>query len=52
MLAKIDSQKDMKISALKTGTRKRFDLLKLLKNFDNANGDIYMYLALYWTQVV
>lgn len=52
MQAEINSQKDVKISAKKTGTGKMFALLKLLKSYDNANDDLYMYVALYGRDVV
>lgn len=41
----IDSHKDVEISAPKAGTGKSFVLLKLFKPYDNAKGDICMYLT-------
>lgn len=52
MQAEINSQKDVKISAKKTGTGKMFDLLKLLQSYDNANNDHCMYVGLYERDVV
>lgn len=48
MQTEIDSKKDVGIS---TVTGKSFDLLKLLKPYFNANGDICMYLTLYERKV-
>lgn len=45
--AEIDTQKDVEITAPKTGTCKNFDLLKLLNHYNSANGDICMFLLLY-----